>query len=675
MSLSVLASLPDDILLEICSLLYGSHKPSLRSLSLVDKRCCNAATIWQFRHLKIKVQDPASLRRDLNKLHCMLERRNAFRSVRHITVFGHLTVYTSVMDDPLGTQQDLRDSDWPDHDEVHGLNMARYQLRESMLPQHLQPMSNMLEGLASFWQPFAPIVEKIACLQYFDYNCVNSFPPNILKALEQHQPTCQIHVDNFCYGILTNNFQASNVMALTQSPNLSSLYAEHFKRGAIGRRRYIDFINDQKDILHAILRASPSLKKVYLDLTGDPLHWATTLPDSPEPEAHWEQFVESLGSTRPALLDSFTMSTYLPRSHILAATRVVDFANLQHLDFRIGVDRELLEYLVRNITFTRLESLCLSLSRLPEPPNHPISVQPPDLSNLYREWFTHLPPLKSLVLSGYVTSTIIKPALVHHGSSLRSLRIDMQKTWLPPPGFDVDLCHLLKDTCHGLEELKIPILRSRSQGDEVLCYRLLSQCPSLRDLFIKLRCNSPALATPDDPTPAANTPDFDNDDTILYDHDHHPGRLRVGSVRHAMIDCAVDADLARSIWHLIADDKQGRLLRTLKINTNDAWDCGHAPLRVCLNAMVRAFLLERPLRDDSDEEVQIRELDQRAREASLKRVRKYEGMWKRETKAERDQSPMMQVFRRLWPERKKGSVDWRDDWHSFPLQFDESGKI
>jgi hypothetical protein len=207
--------------------------------------------------------------------------------------------------------------------------------------------------------------------------------------------------------------------------------------------------------------------------------------------------------------------------------------------------------------------------------------------------------------------------------------------------------------CQVLEELAIPVKRNKSSASEAKIYRYFAKMESLKFLFLTLDCSNWRV-TQDN----TYNPQYDEEDQKFVDY-YYPYLMR-GTLKETFINCAVDETLARSIWEVVSKNKIGRRLERLKLWTTGGKEYGtsgsSSHVTDLLDNLSRSWLIERVPRDDQ-EDIIVRELGRREREAHSAKVR------------ERRETVPQKTFCEVWP-CKEGSEGWQGDWSSFPLQIE-----
>lgn len=275
-----------------------------------------------------------------------------------------------------------------------------------------------------------------------------------------------------------------------------------------------------------------------------------------------------------------------------------------------------------------------------------------------------LPPLEVLSLSGDIETELLDFALLKQGNSLRQLTLGPFIILGSPSGgrcrptvITEASIQAVGERCPKLRDLTAYICRIKSDTTEAAMYQALGRIASLKRLSLFLDC--------------AN---YGNGDSSFNEFEKEPfhgedatGILN-GHVRNTIQNCAMDELLARSIWTTISKRKTGALLQSLRLEPLDGTKFG--PTYVYRERIVQivshlgwVYLLER-INDydgEGDDNMSLSDLNQASSKDLDERCR---------ARVE-DKDPlikaMMRVFRSIWPE-KEGSIDWRDDWSSLPLQ-------
>ncbi|PQE20318.1 hypothetical protein CJF30_00001612 [Rutstroemia sp. NJR-2017a BBW] len=144
---------------------------------------------------------------------------------------------------------------------------------------------------------------------------------------------------------------------------------------------------------------------------------------------------------------------------------------------------------------------------------------------------------------------------------------------------------------------------------------------SLRFLSLILDCSNWRVTRDSTYNPKFDEEDQKLLDEPLYFHSNPPFPfLKRSELKKTLINCAVDEELARSIWKTINRNKTGRQLERLKLWPRGGGEYGitarlpHDLLAIRQN-LARSWIVERVPRDDDEEFLTVRELGQHRRMA------------------------------------------------------------
>jgi hypothetical protein len=98
-------------------------------------------------------------------------------------------------------------------------------------------------------------------------------------------------------------------------------------------------------------------------------------------------------------------------------------------------------------------------------------------------------PLHRLVLSGHISKEVFEVIIRRHGRALCSLSLRLYKSrhcTKPLVVLSAAVFHQLAENCPKLEQLVLPLVRSRGDSEETGIYRASSRLPRLRRAFLRL---------------------------------------------------------------------------------------------------------------------------------------------------------------------------------------------
>lgn len=501
------------------------------------------------------------------------------------------------------------------------------------------------------WPPLVSPISSLRRLTHLIYACNNQVPPCLLQALHRHHPACRLTICTFRFRSLRESITDPNELALVTSPCLHSLSVKYVWRDSNGNDDY-----NEEAVLRTIALA-PNLK--LLNMLGCRPASSPQLYDTRSvARKPWKGFVPPVETFQIGSLRSLSFCGYqdITKAKLDKWSQYTDLSKLRSLVPKNVSNAGALMNAAVTARFKSLERLAIHLERKDNEVNFRPAVE---------MFFDCLSPLTTLRLYGSLDASLIGRILERHGSKLRELVLKPYEN--EPYGnprqamiiTNADILHI-RDSCPLLADLNLSIKRCKSDRCETQCYEALGTFTSLAKLGLQLDCSNPQ----EPGLPSADEEDFDRQ---LHTRGMIP-RLYNAHLRDALLNSAVDEDLARSIWDVISTNKPGRPLKHLRIASGggSAFGIMHpGDLSSRVDHMSRSFLLSRSDRDDSDH-VEVIELGKRARGQRDERARHHEAEAMRRWGYTSD-AKIAHIFERLWPP-KLGSRDWRDDWSSQPLQ-------
>jgi hypothetical protein len=659
---TTMASLPLELLEQIADRLETAHRPSLFVFSLASKACYNAAAFLIFRNISIMIETPEGLQRDTGRLLETLLRTDAARHVQNITVQGAFRLDTKKTD---SSASDSRLTPWkPEIAEIlDEKEYVHYSGEENAGYRYVVYDERVIEESSAedmAWAPFLDVLEATVGLRDLIYECRNQLPPSLLRTLHKQHSSCRLHHLTFRFRTLLWGVPYPYEMELATSPSLHRVNVVYTYQDSDA-----DFDYNADAVMELAAGLAPNLKEVTLMEIHSPL--ASSQRSERRPP--WQ----GLPGYSRKMVGSLTLLSVLhPELDTLQEwAKHTDFTKLRHLrigtGFRetsLGVSGEEMEWIARNISFTSLKTLCIDLDRRDD-----IGEKPHYCDNAI-DFFQSLGPLEELSINGPMEPRMLKAVLNHHGPTLKRLSMvpdesksNMRDRKEIPLTFTESRITQIQALCPVLESLTIPVYRDKSSASEAAIYRCFSGMASLRYLFLILDCATWRMNRD-----ATYDPQFEGTDNQVLTAIHYCVVKR-GHLKDHFINSAVDKELARSIWMKITQNKIGKRLERLKLWTKSAFRTGpaeYALVTLLTKRTARSWLIEHSPRDDR-EEVTVKELMQRAREEQNLFVPTAEHRDPNATGAAKFLSEIVETFESIWPP-KPDSIDWRDDWHSFPLQ-------
>ncbi|KAF2638717.1 hypothetical protein P280DRAFT_471276 [Massarina eburnea CBS 473.64] len=635
-----LPTLPLELRQQIAACVDTIHRPSLYAFALTSKACHAASTFLIYQQVNITVHDREGLRRDIFRLLEALSRTDSTRHVQRIMIKGalQLDARKSKGDDrkPLwicdGLEEILENEEtihYSDRDVFRGQAVIEKFSEEDMA-----------------WSPVVSLLQAIPRLKDLIYDCPSQFPPSLLKTLHEQHPRCRLHHLTFRFRTLLWDAPCPYEIELATSPSLYKVKVACGWQDSHG-----DYDLNLEAMMQLATGLAPNLKEVIV-LGLSPFLALQYFPS----RGLWQGLPgytsRPVGSLTSLSLKGF--SSLRSPELLQKWARYTDFSCLQHLTLggcydvkTSGLTGETMEWVSQNMSFSKLRTLDVYLNR------DDMYQQRPHYSQNAVFFFQTFQYLKELSVTGPIDSSIVHAIVSYHGQTLKKLSLNpFEQTFdhrgngriqrVIPMEFTKDHLLHIQAGCPALEELSITVWRNKSSASETELYKCFAKMESLKVLFLTLDCSN------------WHAP-HDN----IYDPESYAEDPARGILKETYINRAVDEALARSMWEVISKNKTGKRLERLKLWTTASIEYGVAEGTFwaidVLNNLSRSWLITRVPRDDQDD-ITVRELGQREREARDARLRR-----KRPTETRN-------VFHEVWP-RKEGSESWHDDWSSFPLQM------
>ncbi|KAF2445511.1 hypothetical protein P171DRAFT_520289 [Karstenula rhodostoma CBS 690.94] len=642
-----LLSLPLEILQQTIECVETLHRPSLFSFSLTSKACRKASAFLLFRRLTVTVHDRDRLRCDVNTLLSALSRTDSARQVRRLGIKGAPKPKPRTKErDSQAAYPNWRCTNWLVEqglvdilpDEEPNCNHNSYVVYD-------EGVTKRSSDEDTDWAPVVALLQETPHLQDLVYDCKTQFPPCLLETLHERLPQCRLHHRTFRLRTLLWGVPYPYEMQLATSPCLHSVKLVCARRDSDG---------DDDFNLEAVMELAglaPNLKDVtILHLDPNDIRRFDF-----RRRGDW-QGLPNYNSKARGSLTSLSLKGYgrLP-NHLRDWARYTDFACLQHLSLGGSYQEETyalcgddMEWLTQDHAFPRLRTLCVCLTR--DDRFH----ERPHYSDQAVSFFHAFPPLQELSIYGPIDPPVLDAILSRHGPALEKLSLHPSEelgTWHNgrnrcdiPMQFSHEHMLNIQLRCPRLAHLAIPVKRNQSRPSEVALYKCFADMPALRTLFLTLDCSEWRV------TRDTNyNPHFTGTDNDLVGE---PRRVRRGTMKEMLINCAVDEGLARSIWGVIDGAKKGRRMEWVRLWTRGGGqfgDGGWSPFNAVTQELSRSWVVEREAREDK-EEVVVRDIGRYGEIFFLPNDR-IEG----------------QIFREIWDcgEDRGG---WEKAWKSFPLE-------
>lgn len=635
-------NLHSELIGRVCEYLDETHPASLLAFSQASKTCYAIASTLLFRTIKFTISDAQQLVQDVEKWETILIRESGFRHVRRLILHcatedtkqrgqGYLSL------DPCERYEDdsgLR-SCWDLYNSYH---FIFHNFDESSMTK------NGWEAVRRLMQQFSGLVDVF-------YACPVQFPKCLLHTLHTDLPRCRLHDYTFHLNLGEESFDQREL----------ALAASHCLYSIGGLNLAAEGATWDLARHHA-----SRLKEAHLLLPGDEEINVDQQDNSPH---------EDGGRMRPRMpLENF---------HLIRPAFPETPLSFSTVSWAVHGDFTALRVLKLDLVITNLDDL-------PAAKNFPMLeslVFPCARATRKEYWktlltFLHdLPRLSTLQIKDWARSVSFVPGL---NSSLRYLDFSTRVHLFGEPMKD-DHIRQLADNCPNLEELTVEIRRSRGNANEVSLYRALGRLRRLQHLTLHLDASPPGLDStveffdPNGELISHGTmiePWFDTGDAKTVDGPLRP--YRQGHIYDALVNSAIDSDLARSIFDVVNNTKAelGAAVLPLERLQVDAsrgemfqpagrWSPRTPVMLPFLAILQRTWLIERNVRDDSRDMLQATELGQKSR-------LDHSSCQAKDLADSKDEYSFQDVFnmwQRVWPSEDKKGNRW-ENWRSLPLVVD-----
>jgi hypothetical protein len=659
-SLETLHSL---VLDRICEYLDDdARRSSLWNFSLTSKSCYIAAAPERLSQIQLRIQNGDDLQYDIERTNKILSSVDGHRHVRRLKIVGEKP--GKVTDEERRRPEEIAE------DEIEEDEIAEAETPEgerdfcekfySDVHDFCRPSSQSLRRWSSLqdrpkaWIHLCRFIQQLPGLQDLAWAYGSYVAPSFLSTLTAQG--CRLHMHHFHLPSLIQPWDSpQNISdedyALVTSGCLSSINTAFNWLHSEG---YIDYTEDA--VKRMVRGITPSLAHVILGVKpgGTPGElWINQAIRLPKPS--WQGFFpgESSEARIPPLnnLKSLAFRTWQPRRIIDWVGSRTEFTQLRCFHFSWGLENGVaLAEIAKRGGFGNLRTLLIDCMYY--------KVETNEGHEALNSLLGNVNPLERLDLNGYISNVTFDIILNRHGQSLRSFSLHPFGIEIPHPF--VRLSHaVLSDLggkCPYLEELELPILRTRGDEEEIGIYRALSQVPRLRRASLTLGY-------------------WVGPDEQLWNEQRdgeHPlygcrkaADIGFAPLREAFSNGAIDSALALSIFNLISSNSNLRELRIImKRNTTRRSPANaYGSFQDLLEWLNRSWICKR----DSEGRATARQIEQEEEIA-------YAGEeWhKRLTEGEiyNDEDALcVKVFKDLWPQK---TSKWENDWTSLPLSVEQA---
>ncbi|OQE25443.1 hypothetical protein PENSTE_c006G03289 [Penicillium steckii] len=494
------------------------------------------------------------------------------------------------------------------------------------------------------WLALADLILNLPGLLDFFFFFPTEFPECLLDRIHDFRSECRLHINLFLRNLATASTD-SYEFRLASSPCLFSIKATHIHDHNPDNDKSSSYYEDLVTLMTSGL--APNLRAVtlvYHDYYSASLYSYVPPPWKGFGENTRTHFEKSRGNLKFLRLEHHFQITEKLLDHWSART---DFSKLQALELEAQLKPDTARYLATEFHFPCLNTVVLG--RLRREAENSID----DHSEAVNKLLSYLPPLKSLTLDQWYPEISIEAMAIRHGPSLLELK------FLNYPGeaLTKDNLEALGQHCILLQDVTLNLRRSQGDDKEASLYKALGSVRNLQ--FITLDLHVDSNFSPNDNEDEEDgtvwNPAFDDE----FDRKVPPELLDGtdqcepcnGAMREQLINCAIDAKLARSIFDAISAGKphESLPLQELNIMFTTAGKFGS----VCCSRdfLSVLFHLCHPWRITPYETEMLEHCEERPK------------MF--QPPPDVLESYLEAIWRRIWPE--KISEDWKSDWRSLPI--------
>lgn len=625
----------------------STHDHSLRAFACVSQMCHNLASPFIYHTMKIGVDSENIAFPNLHRwIQSPEGRPTRLQHVRCLAIYQARESFWS------GSALSTPDSNNTGTSNRPVLISEQPRALNGCLQLHKELENDAKSSIPSsndVWLPLADLVLHLPGLLDLCFFVPTEFPECLLDRIHASRPECRLHINLFLRNLATASTD-SYAFRLASSPCLFSIKAPHICGHSPDEDESSSYYQDLIALMASGL--APNLKAINF-IRHQEYHyfyWQGLGSSIPPP---WKGFGEntrtcsekSRGNLQFLHLDyQHSWITEDTLDHWAART---DFTRLQVLELQTYLPPDALRYLATQFHFPCLTTL--TLGKLGEAVEHF-----GDHAEAVNELLSCLPPLASLTLDGWYPGISIEALAIVHGPSLLELKLLTD----PCGDFTIDDLEPLGRHCILLRDLTLSIPRSEGDSDEARFYNVLGSLPNLQFITIDYHVDSIVSSVQNQ---------VDEDGNVwndAYDHDEFDGKVPDelledeteqsvacnGMMRDLLINCAIDAKLARSIFDAISAGNPhiSLPLQELNIKFTRAGDIGEECPDHFLSVL---YHICHPWRITRHETQRLEHSEEKPRSF---------------------QSPpyvlkdyLEAIWRRIWPE--KISEDWKSDWRSFPI--------
>ncbi|KAL4913975.1 hypothetical protein BDW62DRAFT_220323 [Aspergillus aurantiobrunneus] len=579
--MSSLLSLPSEILDSICEYAAAGYRPSLANLALVSKCWRTITSKHRFQCISITVdEDRERLEEVVQTWTGILEAASAFTVVRHLSFIPASLEITG-----------LYDSEEPDYTEPADDLTCQDQY-------YNQAISFLFGRKSEYerdedWDCLARFLAQLSNLKDLVWAWGTLFPCSLLEVLHQKVPHCRLHNRAFQLPSLRQHADHPHDIdrrdyALATSPSLSSVLYNQEAVMQLARGLAPNLAR-----VHIVNRAFGASASDYEAVRRGRPPWRGFFPSNPLKS-------DSTDFLGPARLEWWSLSPSIMQ-YFRPWGECLDFSVLRILHLWEVTGETLIS--LNTPSFNCLKVLAIDLE-YPE-------------DRRAEEYSAGKASRLDEAASSFLSESLHYLSLISPGTSLTAL-------------ITVGQIKQIQEACPKIRDLRLPILRTQGNADEVAIYKALGRFTQLTDLLFQLHLE----AHKPNPEP----------------FDHTPSPPSIPSPE-TLVNVAVDGSLARGIFNTVVTTG-ARSLQRLKLKRSKT-SIPYAVDTIASIMMRQWECTKLPRNGNEDPEIKI---DVREIGAKARLLHQSEGV---------ELGLCEEEFRKLWPAI---SDNWEDDWHSFPLE-------
>ncbi|OJI88778.1 hypothetical protein ASPTUDRAFT_79798 [Aspergillus tubingensis CBS 134.48] len=430
------------------------------------------------------------------------------------------------------------------------------------------------------WEPILSLLSRLQHLQLLSYAVRNMFPTCLLQALQRSHPACRLNVwtpqsptldlpglgrSHRCVG---KEFKQPFDLEILRSPALHTLNAVY----TVNRDPHQGWIHIDEPLSFVFM--APNLKHLLLD----DMHGRHDNPIR-KVKKEWQEFTSKVKPSSPVVcIDSLTFINGDPQqpheSILFNISTMIDLSRLRSLDLGVHSEPAMLGKVASILV--HLERLYVGMVPWNKPRTSYTEDNSVDAASDNEEMISAVQTFRSLrflCLRGlWNFSSLDRILSYHHNLEGLSLETSEEQRRTPHDGPKYPISngeHIrsIARLCPRLQELRMPLQRSRGSAQECEIYKALGQLLRIHTVHLDLDCN-PRRTPREDEVPSPS------------------------SLREILINSAVDESLVTEIFNLVFFHQETRKIKYIRVNLVGA-DLFRRELEHVIRQLGRSFLVTR----------------------------------------------------------------------------------